>query len=140
MKNLRVFISHVYEERHAALVLQKYIRHAFGGQVQVFASSDNESIGGGKKWFTHITESLKGSAIVLVLISNASRRRQWINFEAGFGDGAGADVIPISIRGFSLAKLDYPIAGYQGRSVDDLPSILADITRVVDLASQKQDL
>jgi hypothetical protein len=136
----QVFISHVYEERHVALVLQKYIKRAFREAFPVFAAFDKESIGGGKKWFTHITEYLTTADIVLVLISHASRRRPWISFEAGFGDGVGADVIPVSIRGFSLGRLEFPLAGYQGRSIDDLPSLLADITNRVGSPSERQDL
>jgi hypothetical protein len=121
-------------------VLQKYIQQAFGNKFQVFAAFDKQSIGGGKKWFSHITESLKRSKVVLVLVSHTSRRRPWLTFEAGFGDGCGAGVIPISIRNFSLGKLDYPLAGYQGRSIDDLPNILADINKELRLPFAKQDL
>jgi len=136
----QVFISHVYEERQVALVLQKYIRQAFNDAVSVFAAFDKESIGGGKEWFSHITTNLRGSAIVLVLVSHASRRRSWLNFEAGFGGGAGADVIPVLIRGLSPAKVEFPLAGYQVRSIDDLPSIQADITNKLGTASAKQDI
>jgi hypothetical protein len=136
----QLFISHVYEERHVAQVLQKYLHQAFGNSIPVFAAFDKESIGGGKKWFTHITENLKTSRVVLVLISSASHQRPWLSFEAGFGDGGGAIVIPVALKDFAWGTLQFPLAGYQGRSIEDLPSILADVSKALDLPSERQDL
>jgi hypothetical protein len=135
----QVFISHVYEERHIALVLQKYIRQAFRDAFPVFAAFDKESIGGGKKWFTHIVENLKRSPIVLVLVSGGSRRRPWLAFEAGVGDGVNATVIPVGIRDFAWGKLEFPLLAYQGRSIEDLPSILSDITKAFKISSEPMD-
>ena len=78
----QVFISHIYEERASAAVLERYLRTAFKNQIVTFAAFDKESIGGGKKWFTNIVEHLTKSDVVLVLVSPESRRRPWINFEA----------------------------------------------------------
>lgn len=138
--NRQVFISHIYEERSVADVLQKYIRRGFRGELPVFAAFDRESIGGGKKWFTHIVDNLDKSAVVLVLLSHESRRRQWINFEAGYGGGAGAEVVPVSIRNFSLGKLEFPLLGFQGRSIDDISGILADVTNTLHIPSERVDL
>lgn len=135
----QVFISHTYEERGVAGILQKYIRKAFKEAFPVFAAFDKDSIGGGKMWFTHIVENLSKAAVVLVLLSHESRRRQWINFEAGYGGGAEAEVIPVSIRNFSLGKLEFPLAGFQGRSIDDIAGILADITRKLSIPSERVD-
>jgi hypothetical protein len=135
----QVFISHVHEERHVALVLQKYIRQAFRDAFPVFAAFDKESIGGGKKWFTHVVENLKRSLVVFVLVSGASRRRPWLAFEAGVGDGVDATVIPVGIRNFAWGRLEFPLFGYQGRSIDDLPSILSDITKAFKIPSEAMD-
>ena len=136
----QVFLSHISEERHIAHVLQKYLRQAFGDAFPIFSAFDGESIGGGKKWFDHIVRKLKESAIVFVLVSNTSRQRPWLTFEAGFGDANGAEVIPISIRDFSLGKLAFPLAGFQGRSIDDLPGILADVSNRLGVTSVPQDV
>jgi len=139
-KATQVFISHTYEERAVAAVLQKYIRSAFKGSFPVFAAFDRDSIGGGRKWFNHIVESLHKSVVVLVLVSHESRRQPWVNFEAGYGGGVEAEVIPVSVRNFSLGTLDFPLAGFQGRSIDDLPGILADITHRVLATSSRPDM
>jgi hypothetical protein len=136
----QVFISHIYEERGVAAVLQKYIRQGFRDELPVFAAFDKESIGGGRKWFEHIVENLGKSAVVFALLSDESRRRQWVNFEAGYGGGAGAEVIPVSIRNFSLGKLEFPLAGFQGRSIDDIAGILADVAKKFDAPSERVDI
>jgi hypothetical protein len=46
----------------------------------------------------------------------------------------------VSIRGFSLGKLEFPLAGFQGRSAEDLTSILADITGSLGQPSERQDV
>ncbi|MGO9009866.1 MAG: toll/interleukin-1 receptor domain-containing protein [Bryobacteraceae bacterium] len=122
-----VFISHITEEKPVAQVLQKFIKLAFGEGFRVFVSSDAKSIGGGKKWYTHIIDNLRSSEVVLVLVSRESKAREWINFEAGFGEGSENLVIPVAIKNMSLGQLSYPLAGLQGRNIDDIGSILDDI-------------
>jgi hypothetical protein len=67
------------------------------------------------------------SEIVLVLVSQESKGREWINFEAGFGEGMESLVIPVGIKHMSLGQLPYPLAGIQARSIDDIGLILDDI-------------
>src|ERR1035438_1515118 len=127
--NLRngVFISHITQETPVAIVLQKYLRLAFGDDFRVFVSSDAKSIGGGKKWYTHIIENLRVSEVVLVLVSLESKGREWINFEAGFGEGLESLVVPIGINQLSLGQLSFPLAGLQARSIGAIGPIVDDI-------------
>jgi hypothetical protein len=122
-----VFISHITEEKPVAQVLQKYLKIAFGNDFRVFVSSDAKSIGGGKKWYTHIIDNLRLSEVVLVLVSQESKGKEWINFEAGFGEGADSLLIPVGIKNISFGQISYPLAGVQGRNIDDIGSILDDI-------------
>jgi TIR domain len=122
-----IFVSHITEEKPVAHVLQKYLKLAFGDRVPVFVSSDAKSIGGGKKWYNHIIDHLRLSEIVLVLVSQESKSREWINFEAGFGEGLESLVIPVGIKHIALGQLSFPLAGIQARSIDDIGPILDDI-------------
>lgn len=122
-----VFIGHIHEEKPIALILKDFLLAAFGPDLKVFVSSDPVSIGGGRPWFDHIIRSLKGSKVLLALVSDESKRREWINFEAGFAAGVGAPVIPVGIKNFSLSKLSFPLIGYNGRSVDDIEGIIYDV-------------
>jgi hypothetical protein len=72
------------------------------------------------------------SEVVLVLVSQESKGREWINFEAGSGEGSKSLVIPVGIKNISLGQLSYPLAGIQGRTIDDIGSILTDIGKRLD--------
>src|SRR6185503_499030 len=84
-----VFVSHIAEESPIAVLLQKYIKLAFGSVLEVFVSTDKRSIEGGKEWWELIRHTLKHVQVVLLLLSDESVNRPWINYEAGVGDGAG---------------------------------------------------
>ena len=115
-----VFISHITEESPIAIVLQRYIQESFENKLNVFVSSDRKSITGGEEWWQHIRSSLKQARIVLLLLSDESVGRPWINYEAGVGDGAIARIIPISTRSFNFGKLGFPLRGFNGRPIGDL--------------------
>jgi hypothetical protein len=136
----RVFISHISEEKSVALALQKYLKVAFGESLSIFVSTDKTSIGGGQKWFEQIITKLRSSQVVLSLISQESRRREWINFEAGFGDGGDRRVVPVAIRNFPLGQLSFPLAGFQGRSIDDIGALVDDISLKVGLTPRDIDV
>lgn len=135
-----VFISHIVHESPVALVLQRAIREAFGSDFRVFVSSDQFSIGGGRKWFEHIITELRSRKVVLLLVSRESAKREWISFEAGFGDGSGGIVIPVAIINLRFSELSFPLAAYNGRLVDDIEGILYDITRETGLSHKRVDV
>jgi hypothetical protein len=121
-------------------VLQRYLKLAFGDGFRVFVSSDAKSIGGGRKWYTHIIDNLRMSEVVLVLVSQESKGREWINFEAGFGEGLESLVIPVGIKKVSLGQLSYPLAGLQGRSIDAIGPIVEDIGNRIGVTPNAIDI
>ncbi len=134
-----VFISHIHEEKPVATVLKDFLQESFGQALSVFVSSDPVSIGGGRQWFDYIIQNLKGTHVLLALVSDESKRREWINFEAGFAGGVGAAVIPVGIKNFPLSKLSFPMMGFNGRSVDDIEGLVYDIGRVTGLVGEAPD-
>jgi len=134
-----VFISHIVQEKPVALILQKYIRDAFGSHYPVFVASDQTSIGGGRKWLEHIISNLRKAQVVLILVSEESHFKEWINFEGGFGDGSGACVVPVAIKTFTFDKLQFPLSGYNGRYIADIEGIFHDISRETGLTAEKID-
>jgi hypothetical protein len=83
----------------------------------------------------------------LVLLSDESASREWINFEAGVGDGSGAKVVPVAIKDYRFDKLDFPLKGFQGRYSGDIEGVLFDIDKAttrragsVDKAAYVDDL
>jgi hypothetical protein len=133
------FISHIAQEKPVALKVQEYLKRAFGPGFPVFVSSDETSIGGGRKWFEHIVSNLRAAKVILVLVSHESCYREWINFESGFGEGTGACVIPVAIKTFTFDKLRFPLAAFNGRYVADLEGILFDIVRETELRAGSVD-
>jgi hypothetical protein len=114
-----VFISHITEEKEIADKLKSLLIEAFGEDLKVFVSSDYRSIGGGKVWYSEIIESLTATPVVLVLLSETSVERRWINFEAGVGIGAGSLVIPLVTEGFQKSKVGLPLSQLQVRALND---------------------
>ena len=135
----QIFISHIVQEKPVAVTLKEYLQKAYGPKLPVFVSSDQTSIGGGRKWFDHIISNLRKSKIIVVLVSQESSRREWINFEAGFGDGVDATVIPVAIKNFSFTKLGFPLAGFNGREIGNIEGILLDVTRETGLVAKAVD-
>jgi hypothetical protein len=137
-----VFISHVSDEAAAAAKLKSLIRQVFGRDFSVFVSSDYVSIPGGEPWFAKIVQSLKSVEVVLVLISEHSSDSRWINFEAGLGIGAEAEVIPIVFRSFDKGDVGLPLSELQVRSLHDprdVRALLDDLAHQMGLKARTVD-
>ncbi len=119
-KKRGVFISHIGEEASIAEALKSLLLSEFGPSFPVFVSSDYTSIRSGSDWHGTVITRLKELDTVIVLISHESINQNWINYEAGLGEGADANVIPIVIRGFSKSDLKQPISRKQARDLHDL--------------------
>jgi hypothetical protein len=119
--------------------MQKYLRLAFGDDFRVFVSSDANSIGGGRKWFTHIIDNVKLSEVALILVSQESKSREWINFETGVAEGADILVVPVGLRNFAMGQMPYLLSGFQGRSIDDIGGILNDVAGRLGVVARTVD-
>lgn len=75
MNPTRVFISHISEEKEIAQKLKQVIESSFLGLIEVFVSSDADSIRLGKKWLESITDALKKCKIEIILASPESVKR-----------------------------------------------------------------
>jgi TIR domain len=78
---MKVFISHITEEKDLAALLKERIDEDFLGKVECFVSSDTESILAGENWLISVEEALRDASVEIVLCSPASVKRPWINFE-----------------------------------------------------------
>ena len=70
-----VFISHITEEKELAIEFKRLIEESFLGMLEVFVSSDEDSIASGSRWLDNITEALKNCVIELILCSPESVKR-----------------------------------------------------------------
>lgn len=114
-----VFISHITTETQLANLIKSQIEEDFLGMIEVFVSSDGESITAGNKWLNTIDLALKNAHIMLILCSHDSIGKPWINFESGAGWVKGIPVIPICHTGLRLVDLPIPINMLQGVLASD---------------------
>jgi hypothetical protein len=114
----RAFISHVSEEANVATRLKSALARDFLGFLDVFVSSDAESIAAGEEWLRSIEGALKESAILVVLCSPVSIGRPWINFEAGAAWMRGIPLVPVCHAGLTPSDLPMPLSLRQGVVLD----------------------
>src|SRR5689334_12852520 len=114
MQKFTVFLSHITVESRLADLLKRHLVHDFIGLVDVFESSDRLSIPAGAKWLTEVMEGLKRADLHLILCSQDSTSRPWIQFEAGAAHLRGIPIIPLCHGGLTCAQLPVPLSEYEG--------------------------
>ena len=119
MEKPTLFISHIGEEAKLADILKSQFLSDFLGMIDVFVSSDNTSITVGNKWLNDIDAALKTAQIELVLCSEESVKRPWINFEAGAGWVKGIPVVPVCHTGMRPVSLPIPLNMLQAIEAND---------------------
>ena len=125
-----VFISHIHSEADIAIWLKKTISKLLLGGINFFVSSDRVAIVGGDRWLNKIEDALRDAPIVLVLCSDQSIYRPWINFEAGGAWIAGKRVIPICHSGMTPVELPEPLKSLQAYTLAN-PKDLIDLTKIL---------
>ena len=83
MADKLIFLSHIHEESALARLVKQALENEFSGFVDVFVSSDGTSIPAGSNFLKRIEDGLVGCIGAIYLISPASVKRNWINFELG---------------------------------------------------------
>ena len=63
-----IFLSHIHEEKDLAFLIKETIEDEFSGFVDVFVSSDGESILAGTNFLKQIESVLKSSSAGIFLI------------------------------------------------------------------------
>ncbi len=110
---MKAFISHIHEESKLALVLKEWVESTFTGQIEVFVSSDIKDIPAGSRWLSEIDSALNSSSLFLMLCSQKSLSRSWINFEAGCAWIKNVPLVPICHSGVKKNTLPNPISSFQ---------------------------
>ena len=137
-----IFISHITEEKELALELKQLLEEKFLGMIEIFVSSDEESIALGTRWLDNISNALGSCAIELILCSPQSVKRPWINFEAGAGWVRNISVVPLCHSGMEPSKLPIPLNLLQAirlSEVSGLKLLLPLIANAIGSAEPKVD-
>lgn len=109
----RVFISYVHEDKDVAEGLQRMLSDVPQLETEVFLSADETQVLAGHVWLDRIRAGLESCEVLLLLLSERSINRAWVNFEAGAVWLAGKAVIPICIGRMHIEFLPQPYAGIQ---------------------------
>ncbi len=126
-----IFFSHSSKDKDNILTLKSALDRITGGTLDVFLSSDGQSIRFGTNWVHSIEEGLSHAEIMFVFVTPNSLKSDWIYFESGYAYCKGIDVIPVGI-GVDVGLLNPPLNLLQGfnlRGVDSLNNIISIINK-----------
>lgn len=108
-----VFISFIHEEGQTAEAVQVFVNQMLGGQASAFLSSDKFQVYAGELWLERIFDELNEAKVVLLMLSEISVKRPWVNFEAGAGWLTKKKIIPVCINDLSKDNLPKPYSSLQ---------------------------
>lgn len=140
MSKPTIFFSHSSKDENILRNLKKKLIEKTGNTIDIFLSSDGQSIPFGKNWVHKIEDSLKSSKIMFVFLSPNSLNSNWIYFEAGFSYSKQIEVIPVGIMGIDLNQIPPPLNLLQGFNVtsnDGLNNIVSIINHKFDYNHQE---
>jgi|ERR1039458_409946 hypothetical protein len=115
-----IFISHITEETEIATALQELIRDNFPQPLNIFVSSDGESIKMGRDWPKIVLTQLRECTVQIVICSPKSVTREWINLETGAALVRDIPIIPVCHSGTIPSKLPIPLLLRLGVKLTDI--------------------
>lgn len=131
MSKPTLFFSHSSKDKDMILAIKNKVMQYTSNTLDIFQSSDGESIPFGTNWIHKVEEGLKEAKVMFVFITENSISSGWIYFEAGYAYSKGVHVIPVGI-GVSVGDLKAPLNLLQGfniTSADGLNNFLTIINR-----------
>jgi len=123
-----VFFSHSSRDEPVLRRLKDLILAKTGSTIDVFLSSDGQSIPLGRNWVYRIEAALSETAVMFVFISPNSLASHWLYFEAGYTYARKIRVVPIGALGLDLSSVGPPLGLLQGfniRDADGLNNLVA---------------
>ncbi len=135
-----VFISHITEEKEIAIKIKELIESSLLGAVNVFVSSEQQSISMGSNWLRNVSEALNSCVYTIVLCSPFSIERPWINFETGASWVRGIEIAPLCHSGLTPALLPPPLNLLQGDLLSSdtvMEKLLGSIAKKIGLSTPK---
>ncbi len=134
MSKPTLFFSHSSKDKDLVLSVKNKLDTVTGGVMEIFMSSDGQSIPFGTNWIHKIEEGLKAAKLMFVFVTENSISSGWIYFEAGYAYSKGIQVVPVGI-GVDIGSLKAPLNLLQGFNVtseDSLNNFVAIINRTFD--------
>ena len=107
-----------------ARLIKKFLLGGFPEALDIFVSSDLSTIKAGENWLDEVSDSLKTTQLLIVLVSPESLGRPWINFEAGAGWIREIPVIPVCHSCLTLIDLPIPLNLFQAIEINNMTHLL----------------
>jgi hypothetical protein len=129
-----IFLSHASRDGDLARSLQEVLAKHTRGEIEWWLSSDGQSIRGGKNWRSEVEQALRDCAIVFILFTPLARQSAWVQYEAGYADALGKEVIPVALPGFDIDAVPGPLQHKQGfnlRGASGLNNIISISNRIL---------
>lgn len=123
MSKPTVFFSHSSADKEVLLKLKALFCEKTGGTIDVFLSSDGQSIPLGKNWVHRVQEALDEAKIMVVFLTPNSLRSSWIYFEAGYAYSKNIRVVPVGFLGADISSVAPPISLLQGFNIETKDSL-----------------
>jgi len=123
-----VFFSHSSKDKDVMVRLKNVFTEKTGGSIEVFLSSDGQSIPLGRNWVYKVQENLKQAGLMIVFVTQNSITSSWIYFEAGYSYSNEIRVVPVGFLGVDLNQLGPPLSLLQGFNItssDTLNNLIA---------------
>ena len=128
-----VFFSHASSDAPTLTRLKRAFEEKTGGTIEIFLSSDGQSIQFGRNWVHRVEEAMGQAKLMVVFVSPESADSKWIYFESGFAYAKDLQVVPVALPGVDLSDLPPPLGLLQGfniRSEDGLNNLIALVNEV----------
>ncbi len=122
MEKPTIFFSHSSKDRDLILPIKNKLIDITSGTMDIFMSSDGQSIPFGRNWVSKIEEGLKNAQIMFIFVTPNSIKSDWIYFEAGYAYSKDIEVIPVGI-GINIEELKAPLNLLQGFNILSCDSI-----------------
>jgi hypothetical protein len=103
-----IFFSHSTKDTELLKRLKEMFDTKTGGAIEVFLSSDGQSIPMGRNWVYKIEEAIKGARLFFVFLTPSSLFSTWIFFEAGYAHNGDIKVIPVGCFDIDLGEVPSP--------------------------------
>lgn len=141
MEKPTIFFSHSSRNKNSLGKLKNLFNEITNNTINVFLSSDGQSIPLGRNWIYSIQDALEESKLMFVFISPDSLNSHWLFFEAGYVYSKKIRVIPIGILGMNLELLAPPLSLLQGFNIassEGLNNIIAVINDEFKVSHDKK--
>ena len=112
-----IFISFIHEEVDIADGVRNFLRKKLGQGTKVFLSSDKWTVLAGEDWLKRVKDELTSAKIVVLMLSEISVQRPWVNFEAGAGWLYNKVLIPVCFGGLHKGAMPKPYSAFHRQGV-----------------------